>query len=488
MSVEVIVLPQGGDEPVITTDRPWHESRLTKIDYARWAELANEIARRAAAGGQFRVNVFLNFKGDHLVGRYDFDFVEKLVELARDHAWGGRIYLTVDRGIFKDPDDIRSSIPSIAYWLETAHRGRAADVILSSVSRMNPNRPPPQLLQRYGDESVEKSGRLSDLMWPGTWSCWAVPGSAIARFDGDESGPAARANGKNFLIAVDRKSSFKDEERGEIKKFIRKNRGGSFALAVVGIAASGFSADLQSLAAELSLRVVEVRGWLELRYFLLRLNRLCAPQSALSTEMIQAVAPHAETLFRGPYRDAPGLLITNCFNQQQDPALCLEAARDVGRLLRAITPHSTYTVHPALRAGQLSELFGAAGELTAWWFMGHGGGDAGLQDVDARVLSPREWLEKLSGCARRLPLVFFSSCRSAETAKAFARAGAGVAIGFENPTLPAPCRILAMEVINAALASRGDRGEILSAFSAGCRQLQVRGLDYIKPRAFYAAG
>jgi hypothetical protein len=124
--------------------------------------------------------------------------------------------------------------------------------------------------------------------------------------------------------------------------------------------------------------------------------------------------------------------------------------------------------------------------LAAWWFIGHGRNSHGLQDVDGQILSPDAWLAKIPRRGARLPLAFFSACRSAETACAFARAGAGVAIGFDSDTLPAPCRLLAITVVEAALNSNGNPEQIMSAFAVGCRQLQARGLAHVKPRAFYA--
>lgn len=488
MSVEVIVLLERSTETVTTADQPWHELDLARVDYLRWAKLAAEIAQRAARRDCFRVEVYLHFKGDYLLHKYEYDFVEKLIELAREHAWGGQVFLVLDQSIFKDPDEIRSSIPRITYWLETAWRGGASDVVLAAHSRFNPASPSPHLLKKAGSDSRQRYQDFLDLVAPGIWLCWAAPQTAINRFSlEDESLLLGNSvPDKNFLIAVDRKASISADEKKEIKRFVRKHRGGRFALAVVGIAASDLSPDLRALAAELSLRVIQFRGWLELRFFLLRLNCLCNAEVVLLPETIQAVPTRIVPQFGRADKAPPGLLITSSFNQQQDSILSREAARDVGRLLHAVHQQSNYLIHPALRGRELSGLLTTVSDLTAWWFIGHGEGGAGLQDVDGQVLSAGEWLDKFSDYGKNLPLVFFSACRSAEVARAFAHAGAGVSIGFDSDTLPAPCRILAIQVINAALISRGERNAILTAFSTGCRQLQVSGLGHVRPRAFYS--
>ena len=487
MSVEVIVLLEGSDEVVLVNGDRWHEFSLARIDHLRWANLATEIARRAAAREPFRVDLYLHFKGDHLAGRYDYDFVEKLLELAREHAWGGRVFVVLDQGILRHPDDVRDNLPLIAHWLETVHRGSVADIVLTNFSRGNPAPPPPGDLKKAGLNCRKQFNNLPRLVAPGIWRCWPVPRSALERlsFD-DDLMPGGRGADRNFLIVVDRKGAITADEKNEIKKFIRKNGGGRFALAVVGIAASKLPTDLLTLATELSLRVIEFRGWLDLRFFLARLNRLCISHVPLLPETIQAVTVETGQPFGSSKKPLPGLLITSGFNHQADSALCRETARDVGKLLHVVCQRAEYLIHPSLRAGELSALFAATKELTAWWFIGHGKRAHGLQDVDGRMMSPSEWLEKIPRCGKKLPLAFFSACRSAETAQAFARAGVGVAIGFDSDTLPSPCRLLAIMVIEAALNSRGEPDEIMSAFAAGCRRLQVRGLAHVKPRAFYA--
>jgi len=487
MSVEVIVMLEGSADPVTTADEPWHELGLDRIDHLRWAKLAAEVARRAAGKECFHIDIYLHFKGDHLIRRYEYDFVEKLVELAREHAWGGKVFLVLDHSIFTNPDEIRGNVPLIAYWLETARRGRVADVVLISHNRFDPTSPLPSILKKAGGNSRDRYNAFSELVAPGIWRCWPIPNSAINRFDFDETPSAGNhVADSHFLIAVDRKPNITANERAEIKRFIRKCKGARFALAVVGIATSELSPDLLALASELGLHILPFRGWLELRFFLLQLNHLYSSQLVLLPGIIQAVS--MSTLPRGGSVDklSPSLLVTSGFNYQQDSVLCREAARDIGKLLHSLHPSVECLIHPALRGGGLSDLLRAANNLTAWWFIGHGKTHAGLQDVDGQVLRADEWLDKFSDYGKRLPLVFFSACRSAEVARAFARAGTGVAVGFDSDTLPAPCRILAVQVINAALASRGERDAILTAFSAGCRQLQISGLSHVRPRAFYA--
>jgi hypothetical protein len=489
MSVEVIILLNKSTEPLATGDQAWHEPRLHNIDHLRWAKLTTEIAKRAAGNAPYGVDVYLHFNGDHLASTFDYDFVEKLVELAREHTWGGKVFLVFDQGIFKDPDQIKSNMPSIAYWLETVQRGSVADVVLASHSRLNPNSPTSHLLNRIGIDSLTKERDLFEMVTPGLWSYWAPTSSAINRFKlFDESlFSARRVRASNFLIAVDRKASISTAENIQIRRFVRKHSGRQFALAVVGIAASALSPDLEDLAARLSLRVMTFRGWLELRFFLLRLNHLCAAQAVLAPETTKARPVTMPPRFDNSIKKPPRLLVTNSFSHQQDPLLCREAARDIGKLLHLVHPRAEYLIHPALRGSALPGLLTKLHDATVWWFMGHGQGTGGLQDVDGQVLRPKDWISKFSAWNKCLPLVFFSACRSAEIAGAFAEAGAGVAIGFESDTLPGPCRMLAIRVIEAALTSYGERNAILTAFSAGCRSLQISGLGHIKPRAFYAA-
>ena len=181
-----------------------------------------------------------------------------------------------------------------------------------------------------------------------------------------------------------------------------------------------------------------------------------------------------------------GLLIVSSFDSDV-PQDCLAAARDVGMLRRDLPPQTRLVVHPAISCRQLPDLLQLLPSQIVLTFIGHGNGANGMQEFHSgKYITPERWLECFAAYNGSLSLAFFSSCRSTETARLFAQAGAGVAIGFGADVLPRACQKLAEQVVQAALRTKGDRSEILRAFQYGCRILKAEGLDEAQPLAFYS--
>ena len=237
-------------------------------------------------------------------------------------------------------------------------------------------------------------------------------------------------------------------------------------------------------------------GPFELRHLLMQQGNRYALTDPLSYENCDLVELDTNPLFSPP-PESPAevcLLLTSSFDPSDpgDKVHCGEASVDAARLTYHLPSHTNYFAHPALRSSALPDVLDTVlkshSELTAWVFLGHGDGRAGLCSVDTtKAEGPEQWLARFDAYrGKGLALAFFSACRSTAVARRFAQAGVGVAIGFGKKVPAEPCQLLAATVVRAALYTNGNQQEILRAFQFGCRQLSARGFLSFNPKAFYS--
>jgi hypothetical protein len=86
---------------------------------------------------------------------------------------------------------------------------------------------------------------------------------------------------------------------------------------------------------------------------------------------------------------------------------------------------------------------------------------------------PEKWLQCFRGRRLALPLALFLTCYSADVARIFAQAGAGVAIGFEGRVDSDKCRILADQILQSVLAKGWGQRAILEGFIQGRSDLMA---------------
>ena len=235
------------------------------------------------------------------------------------------------------------------------------------------------------------------------------------------------------------------------------------------------------------------QGGFELRYLLLQLNAQYVLESASPFADVEVVETDPHPLFGVRLANAPSrLLLTSAFSPtpEREAIRCIEAARDVDDVLHAAPGRPSFRIHQNATLSALGGLVGSVKEsherIIAWIHMGHGKeGDGLLQyDEDETAGTDAErWLacfEPYRGAS--LPLVFLGACYSAQVARHFAEAGAGLAIGFRGKVVARACQSLVRPVVHAALNSGGDPRRILQAFETGCRQL-----DSMQPASYLEA-
>jgi hypothetical protein len=479
MIIEVLIVQTEGEGGYFN----WVEGGSAPTQ-GEWRKAALGMARRANDQRAFRADIFLCLKADYLVHKFDYDVCNILSEAARNFGWGAKLYIAVDETLDIKPEQL-DNIPFLITWLKGINNGqhRATDIVLANFNRVARLRPPYhfQDLQRARDESMGRYDMLPGMIIPDQWYCWAAskeyqPWLADVSPEGAEN-----------LIIVIKDSRGRGSSSRAVKRAVSYARErvealpkGRFVLGCLGREEP--SEDVVRLGWKHKIPILRFRGFLELRYFLMRLNRLCQGQAALA-QTVEAV-PVERQVFRVGSRHRPRLLITSSFNPDTHEINCLDAVRDVGAISRAAPAQAEYYVQPYFRAADFPDLLKRMPELTAWLHLGHGD-EAGLKDVTGSSIKLDEWFARLRHFGASLPLIFLSVCESVGVARKFAEAGVGVAIGFEREVLPDMCREMAVPIVSAALSSGGSRRAVLEAYN-GVVKDSAGGAAIFRPKAFYS--
>ena len=480
MSIDVVIL-QAGRQIVI---RHWEESGFYP-NLHEWKQTALDLARRAATQQSFRAEIFLCLKGHYLVADYGYETCLLLLKVARQYGWGSKIYIAVDEQVDFHHDQL-NYLPQLIVWLDKVHhlQHRATDIVLANFNREEEiHQYHISDLRRAGDDSMIRYGQMSGLIIPDEWQCWAASSKEYGKWLEDTSEP----DGRNLIIVIAAIKSGGKILSNAIKRAERKiiaQAGRRFALGIVS--RNKLPPEVEELGAKYRLPILKFRGLLELRYFLLRLNRHCLPQAVQVDPFARTVdaVPVESRIFQLGNSSHPRLLITSTFHPDDRSGVsCLDAVLDVAEISSGAPARADCYVYPSLRTSDLPDLLKKLPDLTAWVFHGHGD-RYGLKDFDGNLINIDEWFYQLKYSNVRLPLIVFSVCQSSGIARKFAQAGVRVAIGFENDVLPEICRTLAVHVVTAALESNGDQKTILLAYNKVCRILQ--GIRIFKPRAYYS--
>jgi hypothetical protein len=400
------------------------------------------------------------------------DYLARLVERARQHAWGAEIYLLVEsdpRCWPPDPSD--ELLTACRQWLDTARTAGVTDII-----EIPPVPPVPEALDlskarmrsSTRQEKLHRMARASRWRFhlagkkKGSLLCFVRGYEYVRNRDGDEV---------SLLIGIDKGSI----QRQLVAEAIQQYLSLPCAVALIGKRATR---PLDMLCREPNkIDLIYCHDRFELRYALMLLN-------AASNKDEDAVK---EGLLDGPVVDPdcdkkrPLLLLTASFSPTpaSEAERCIQAARDMDEVLHGAPGRPDHLVHPRLTTTALVNMVRRSPErILAWVHMAHGAGPAGLKEFDgANAVSPDRWVKCFAGCGQhKIPLVFLSACDSAETAECFAQQQrARVAIGFRGKTSARTCQLLVRPVVHAALKSGGDVQAIREAFRMG--REEVTGCD-----------
>jgi hypothetical protein len=456
----------------------------------------------------------------HPVDRHS---LQELLRLARDHSWGASLYLVVNRGVplrdvlLAEEDEGQQSRE---LWLMTAIDGKVLDILEIDYPRSTEPRPVkgssdvsgagfpgPGTLRSAADEACRRHELLRNRFASASrWRCILHADERdlktfLARwveYSGPVVDPGLPEHASGLLIVV-------NDRRPEIQKATvtralgRFRKGHRFLVATL----TPSTPELAECCARHGLPPpVRLFGAFQLWYFLLRLNRggssATTAQAAMDAEAlagrsdsrVRSVDLQEPAVFRlpGGTHDAhePDIVVTSAFNSAE-PSFCLDAAKDVGALLRLCPLELRVLVEPSVTLNRLFQVIDRWKSWNVWVHLGHGEASTGLYDGMGESQSPESWLRCFRERDLWLELAMFLTCQSTSAARLFAEAGVGVAIGFESAVESDKCRELAVDVLEAALAQGVCQEAILAGFRRGCHRLEVQEdkTSPSEPFAFY---
>jgi hypothetical protein len=478
----VILLPRGSSSAI----QHWEEVRGDNVErgreITRWDEIRNTLAERARDVEQKDCEVVICMLDDQLVKQRDHDLLKLVLRDARECCWGAPLLLVVSRDI--RPDRIYKDRVAVEEWLHTAMAGGALDLLQLSYDPdgltllENPD------LGRCRADARLRLQYLRELPREGLWGCsLSDQRTDFKRLLATLAClPGGNIHSRHLMVAVDRGNA-KDQSEFVQQRLVEFGT----RVGLVATLGNSPSQGLESICEEAKLPApLSFRAEMEIWYFLLRLNARHRPQVVEMREGHRVVALNPAPKFQSIRGSKPlSVLITSSFVPGLDhPEQVAEAARDIGAMLERCPIAARYEVDQRFTPERLTRMLGEERSLLGWIHLGHGLGEAGIEDAERQPVEPARCLKCFGGWQGSLPLVLFLSCDSIPVADCFARAGAGVAIGFAGKVLSRRSRILAVNVIEAAFRGGGHRDLILQAFDAGRERLDAVG-NPSQPFAIY---
>jgi len=483
----LIALPAKSDERLFAWSvKATDAGRIEVTDIATgrrlddpWTRVCMERVYRVADGNRTAVELVLCPIGDELVRRRDIDAFGNLLSTLRQSAWGARLFIALSTRI-QLTQELLQSKATLELWLDTARRARVADLFhidydpweLSSIS-------PSRLWEAIC--STEPRRELLASLFPSSrpWCCVqrAKPG-VIATLFGMTS--ARTLSGSDLVLVVDEADP--DFQCHYVETNAARFR--EHQLIVVTLSAPP-SQELIFLCREQRLLPpISMNGELELYFFLLRLNSTRAELPAPTRRIapVQRPAPHPVFL---PPISSPTVLFTSAFDESERDD-CVAAAGDLGLIFANVPVDLPLHVEPLITLSRLATVLDENPELNIWIHSGHGEPYGGLReagvDGSARV---RQWLHCFGSQKIRLELAVFLTCYSAPVARQFARAGAGVAVGFEGKVNTDTARLVAAGLLTGVIQGGLRRDVILHCLVRGMDRFEGIDWSQSKPKAYY---
>lgn len=467
-----------------------------------WKELSLKINQRALKGNHSPLEIFLYLCDGLHNSIYDEGTLEKIVASARDHAWGGRLYVVWDT--FAETVGKDSNQVLLAKCFCTFLHGGVTDVIQIPRNEKPPMEMTPdeenRALRGLATSSEKRTQTLKAVVGEEGWGyilrdeAWS-PESLLGELARAGCLPTSNAN---HVVIFDATPEYGPKQL--LDKFKRIN---SAKKGIVAATPQSYTRDLkyQCETETPPLEIVAFNGILEVIYALLQLNKARGFKTSghsfgedIEVE-IEPVTLVERPIFRSHAGfDSQRLLITAAFHPKEERAQSIAAAREVGAILRELPFNIDIEVHPSITCESLPDLLESR-HFAAWIHLSHGEEQSGLYEANlGQYASPERWLLCFASYRKSLKLALFSSCESAPVAKLFAEAGTSVAVGFRHSVLVEATRILAKIIVRVAVQSQSDQDAILDAFRDACASLAARTTpdeeSYIaaRPIAFRSTG
>ena len=496
MARHVIVLEEGGCAP----PSEWlARDVLDPIELGEgrtsaWEKLCQEVVVWAQTGTKVSLEIFICVVGDELMVPPDRNSLARLLSQARDYSWAAKLFLVVSQRLRREKL-VLDGKESRERWMRTALEGKGLDILQVNYDPKKPESIREEDLRSAADRAYARHEVLAPQAVAGeSWRCVVDPEQkSLQSFLAIWLETPGSGGAPNLIIVVDDLRPAK--QRALISRILRRYPERHYMVVTLQPAP-----ELAEFCRSKGLlEPVELRGSFELWYLLLRLNEARRPfRLGPLTELGQINAFKASNGYFHPVEregtrifypngsgDPPVIVITSAFNPQE-PEQCFEAARDVGRFVERCPLGHRLLIEPAMTLGRLFQVMERWKDFNVWVHLGHGDGANGLEEAGTdRMATPKEVLRCFEGRGHKLSLAMFLTCRSVPIATLFAKAGAGVAIGFEEEVESNKCRELAVEVLEAMLATGTGKASILRGFHLGCHRIEVQEEIPSLPMAFY---
>lgn len=468
---------------------------------AAWRRMALAIhekacdAARESPYSHFEADVFLLVRGRLVEHIPDEDGLKKMVNGARQHTWGGNIYLAWVRSNETEFKTLyQGSGLTLEKWVRALIDLGVTDLI--EIPEKD-DKPGPDLHRVLHESALRSEERLEKLGRLVNGDCWkpilryqaAAIKAFIRKFLGECYDPA---NCNNLAVFYDLNRS---SDWGELLDFVPPNHGGNLFVAV------NSQRPINNLEAILKRQfpgseLFYFNSILEWLYSFLRLNPNCRPegprppaqppQDSGGVEWVEA--PEGATLSSKPNAGDLRLLVTVAFDLKLEREFssfagmstqeghCLAAAVEIGGVRSNLPFQVAVEVHHSIVCERLPDILKDRSfrdrSFTAWLHIGHGE-RGGLREEGGNQLSSIErWTGCFHGYEGSFQLVMFSACESSDLARALAELGAPVAIGFENEVLTDAARRLSATVVRAALQTGDRQSAILEVFRDAAVELR----------------
>lgn len=476
------------EDEVITVEEAWEETAVNIHEMA--CEAAQEFPY-----AYFEADIFLLVRGRLLEHLFydDREELKKIVNGARYHNWGGNIYLA---WVGSKETDFKGLYPAAEVDLEDWVR-TLLDLGLTDIIEVpeKDDKPEPGIYNVLHQSAVRSEGRLEALkefVGDIRWRLFLLDTAFLIKpflrkFRGEEQ---RRAEGKGAAVFFDREPRYGWGQL--LDELPEEGHGGRVFVAVRSLKKEY---NLESLLKSKfpGRELFYFNSTLEWVYSYLRLSAPWRPPFAGASGGSEGVDDGVEwvsgaegaTISSKPNDGEQALLVTCAFRFRRKAAFdgsrealakarrhCLAASAEIGAVRRRLPFHIGVEVHHCMTAERLPEILGRR-PFTAWLHLGHGERGSGLKDeLTNQFISPAMLTGCFEGYHGCLQLVVFSACESTDFARAFARLGAPVAVGFENKVLTEATRQLSAALMPSAFGGGDTQAAVLEVFRAAAVELR----------------
>ena len=456
MIARLVVFPRGGHEAIFDEEIGSIEDDLDRV--CRGAACATAL--RGTPGPVPPVeSYFVLERRDLLPGFCSDEGLKRLgTYLADVHAaaWGSPLHLVVDQ--YDVADALRNpKLHALVWrWARSVLSYDVADLLVMSEDELREpgvlgatrrrSRERQQYVARQAGcplgiwrmaLPVPSSLPVEPLPAPGILACLGVPS------DRQWSWPWFE------ILILDHRAG----QEKEFREWEKQNAGRARLVMVLG---NNVDTDMLHAAKARGISVLECGHELELKY----------PPACM-----EIVEDSRRVFGTRPADQRPKVLITNSFDMSDEYGrTCFSAASVCAGMCKEAAPETE--THLLLKAtpSAVALIAKKLQHIDLWAHLGHGRESGELLGADGKWLPASDWVEAFRRAKEGVEAVVLGVCQSDRTARAFAEAGATLAVGFRSGVFPEALHDLIRDTIPLMLDAR----EFPRRYTRWLAELQTR--------------